>query len=139
MSRILLAACCCSAWLASPLLRTPRAAEEHRGDRCSGSAANRRPDQDEPAESHPPNPLPSRRPKPKRPTKRSRRSSTEWNGLVEQLKTLQKARDAAQGESRAELEQQMAEVRKQTTELIGKISEAGVAVSTRPIRSPSRA
>jgi cyclophilin family peptidyl-prolyl cis-trans isomerase len=53
---------------------------------------------------------------------------TQWNGLVEQLKALQKDRDAAQGESRAEFEQQMAEVRKQTTDLIGKISEAGVAV-----------
>jgi cyclophilin family peptidyl-prolyl cis-trans isomerase len=52
----------------------------------------------------------------------------QWNTLVKQLQKLQSDRDGAQGESRAELEQQMVEVRQQTSELVGKIADAGLAV-----------
>jgi cyclophilin family peptidyl-prolyl cis-trans isomerase len=52
----------------------------------------------------------------------------QWNGLIEQLKQLQQKRDAAEGAARAEVEAQMADVRKQTSELVDKISDAGLAV-----------
>ncbi len=52
----------------------------------------------------------------------------QWNGLIGQLGELQTKRDAAQGDERAQLESQMSELRKQTTELVDKISEAGLAV-----------
>lgn len=52
----------------------------------------------------------------------------QWNAQGEQLKKVQKDRDAAQGETRAELDRQMAEIRQQMSDLIGQISAAGLAV-----------
>jgi cyclophilin family peptidyl-prolyl cis-trans isomerase len=52
----------------------------------------------------------------------------QWNAQVDELKSLQKERDAAQGESRAALDQQLEEIRRQTGALLAKISDAGLAV-----------
>lgn len=51
----------------------------------------------------------------------------QWNGLVDQLKKLQQGRDAAQGDARTAVEAQMADMRKQTGELVDKIAQAGLA------------
>jgi cyclophilin family peptidyl-prolyl cis-trans isomerase len=52
----------------------------------------------------------------------------QWNVLIGQLDELKKKRDAAEGEERTGLESQMNEVRKQTSDLVDKISAAGLTV-----------
>jgi cyclophilin family peptidyl-prolyl cis-trans isomerase len=51
----------------------------------------------------------------------------QWNTLIAKLKELQQQRDAAAGDARAALEKQMADVRTQTSTLVEKIGEAGLA------------
>jgi hypothetical protein len=52
----------------------------------------------------------------------------QWKTLIARLKDLQQQRDAASGDARSALEAQMADVRRQTSELIDKIFAAGVKV-----------
>ncbi|HYO25267.1 MAG TPA: peptidylprolyl isomerase, partial [Lacipirellulaceae bacterium] len=60
-----------------------------------------------------------------------------WNALVERLKPLQQQRDAASGAARAELETQIADMRRQTNETVDKIAEAGLrAYAAAPMAFP---
>jgi cyclophilin family peptidyl-prolyl cis-trans isomerase len=52
----------------------------------------------------------------------------QWNAAITDLRTLQQQRDAATGQARADLETKMADKRRETSVLVDKIADAGLAV-----------
>jgi cyclophilin family peptidyl-prolyl cis-trans isomerase len=52
----------------------------------------------------------------------------QWNAAIEEMRKLQQQRDAAEGQARADLEAKMSNKRRETSGLVDKIAEAGLAV-----------
>jgi cyclophilin family peptidyl-prolyl cis-trans isomerase len=52
----------------------------------------------------------------------------QWNAAIAALRALQQQRDAAAGQARADLEAKMSDQRRETSALVDKISDAGLAV-----------